>query len=73
MQKCLKCFQMNQKYHDEEKTEWEAARTKCLEQDSDLAIIDNPNENLFVYDFAKENSIDLWIGILENVSIYYFF
>ena len=56
-----------QKYHDEEKTEWAAARAKCVEQDADLVIVDNPNENLFIYDFAKENSIDVWLGILENV------
>jgi hypothetical protein len=23
---------------------------------------------LFICDFAKENSIDVWLGILENVS-----
>ena len=57
-----------QKYHDEEKTEWAAARAKCVEQEADLVIVDNPNENLFIYDFAKENSIDVWLGILENVS-----
>ena len=39
-----------------------------MEQEADLVIVDNPNENLFIYDFAKENSIDVWLGILENVS-----
>ena len=33
-----------------------------------MVIVDTDNENLFVFDFARENSIDVWLGILENVS-----
>ena len=58
-----------QKYHDEEKTEWSSAQAKCVEQEADLVIVDNDVENLYIYDFAKENEIDLWLGILENVSM----
>ena len=36
--------------------------------EADLAIVDTDTENLYIYDFARENSIDLWLGILENVS-----
>ena len=61
-------YQYCQKYHDDEKTEWASARQKCQEQEADLIIVNNDLENLFVFDFARENSIDVWLGILENVS-----
>ena len=57
-----------QKYHYDEKTEWASAQDKCKEQEADLIIINDDDENTFVYNWAKENEIDVWLGILENVS-----
>ena len=31
-------------------------------------MVDNDDENKFVFDFAKENDIHVWIGILERVK-----
>ena len=30
-------------------------------------MVDNEDENKFVFDFAKENEMNVWIGILEKV------
>ena len=58
-----------QKYHDDEKTEWSQARKVCQEEHgSDLVIVDNDQENDYLYTFAKENEIHVWIGIQEKVT-----
>ena len=38
------------------------------EHGSDLVIVDNDQENDFLYTFAKENEIHVWIGIQEKVT-----
>ena len=35
---------------------------------TDLVIVDNDQENDFLYTFAKENEIHVWIGIQEKVT-----
>ena len=38
------------------------------EHGSDLVIVDNDQENDYLYTFAKENEIHVWIGIQEKVT-----
>ncbi len=56
-----------QRYHHDEKT-WDEARDTCLDQDSDLIVVNDQHENNWVYQFANRDQVDVWLGIHENVS-----
>ena len=55
------------RYHKEEKQSWQGARERCQEDEADLLRVDNPYEDQYIFRFAKENDIDVWLGNLENV------
>ena len=51
---------------------WDQARENCQAQNADLLIINDHLENHWIYDFANENDIDVWLGLRENVSFLMF-
>ena len=67
---CYIVLSIAQKYHYDDKRHWDEARDKCLEDNSDLLVINDHLENHWIYDFASENDIDVWLGLRENVSAF---
>ena len=58
----------HQKYHDDDKAEWQQARNKCKQEHAaDLVVVNSDEENDYVFQFAKQNDIHVWIGIFEKV------
>ena len=53
------------RYHYD-KRPWDEARSLCLEQNSDLIIINSHSENNYVYEFASRDGVNVWLGLREN-------
>ena len=56
-----------QRFHRDPRN-FDDARSKCQEMDSDLVIVNTFAENKYIYDFANRDQVDVWLGIKENVN-----
>lgn len=55
------------RYHHTQRP-WDEARDICLDDNSDLIVINDHYENLWLYDFAHRDQVDIWLGLRENKS-----
>ncbi len=54
------------RYHHEKK-QWDEARDTCQDDNADLIVVNSHFENYWLYDFANRDSVDIWLGLRENV------